>query len=359
MEVLGNRELVYRAAVLAMMSGTTVNLVGSTGIGKTDMAQQIGKEFGRKVYVLNSAIQSSEDLIGIPFIDKEKGTTHWTKPYWFPTDGNYLILIDEINRADKSTLNALLPFILNGSLHEHTLPEGVWLMTASNPDTEDYDLVNSFDDRAIFSRMCILNLSVDTLSWRKWIKETHRETKHLGALMEATLNKDNRILPDMQTPNPRSFAKMVDMIKCAKKYNEKVKEQYFNDDVLLSACTGMVGSAFTTQNSTTILDEFHESVERTLEEILETEVDVSNVLKVKSELVNALAKPIDNDALIDKLYEFVLENGKKFPGQFIDALTCVKGPYQSKVNEMIMDLKNREADEYDIRLSKYVEEDAE
>lgn len=356
-EVLGKREVIYRAAVLSMMSGTTVNLVGSTGIGKTDMAQQIGKDFGRKVYVLNSAIQSSEDLIGIPFINHETNETHWAKPYWFPTNGKYLILIDEINRADKNTLNALLPFILSGSLHEHTLPKGVWLMTASNPDTDDYDLVNSFDDKAIYSRMCVLNLGIDTLSWREWIKATKRATKHLEAIMENTLNKNEKKIPDMQIPNPRSFTKMVDMILMAKKYNNKVKNQYFTDDVLLAACTGMVGSAFTTQNSTNILAEFHENEERTLDEILETEVDISNVLQVKSELINALSNQIKDEEIVDRLYEFVMKTGKKFPGQFIDVLTYVKGPYQGKVNEMIVELKNKEADEYDVRLNNHIKED--
>ena len=41
-EIFGKREVVYRAAILAMMAGTTANIVGSTGIGKTDMAKQIG-----------------------------------------------------------------------------------------------------------------------------------------------------------------------------------------------------------------------------------------------------------------------------------------------------------------------------
>ena len=357
MEVLGIRETVERAAVLAMMSGTTVNLVGATGIGKTDMASQIAKKFGRKFYAFNSAINSAEDMIGIPHIDKEKNETHWTKPYWFPKNGKYVILIDEINRADKNTLNALLPFLLNGTLHEHTLPNGVWVMCASNPDTDDYDLVNSFDDLAVYSRMCILNVNIDVNSWRKWIKDTKRETKHLEKLMETTLEKGDKSLPDTQKPNPRSFAKMVDMIKIAKKYNRESKSNYFTEEVLLMACKGIVGSAFVTQNTTAILAEFNEAEEKTLEEVLDTEVDVANVLQIKNELIRALKDPINDKETIDKLYNFVLENGKKFPGQFIDALMCVTGPYVSYVNELTIKLKNYEADQYDKKLKNYSKEE--
>ena len=357
MKVLGVRETVERAAVLAMMSGTTVNLVGATGIGKTDMASQIAKRFGREFYAFNSAINSAEDMIGIPHINKETNETHWTRPYWFPKHGNYLILIDEINRADKTTLNALLPFLLSGTLHEHTLPKGVWIMCASNPDSDDYDLVNSFDDLAVYSRMCVLNVNIDVNSWRKWIKETKRETKHLEKLMESTLEKNDKILPDTQKPNPRSFAKMVDMIKTAKSYNHEHKDNYFTEEVLLMACKGIVGSTFVTQNTTAILDEFNEEEERSLEDILNTEVNVSNVLQVKNELIRALKDPITDKQLIDKLYNFVLESGKRFPGQFIDTLMCITGPYVSYVNELTIKLKNYEADEYDKKLKSHIVEE--
>ena len=353
MEVLGERETIMRAAILAMMSGTTVNLVGSTGIGKSDMAAQIAKQFGRKFYAFNTAINSAEDLTGIPYINHETKETHWSKPFWFPDTGKFLLLIDEINRADKNTLNALLPFILNGTLHEHKLPEGVWIMTASNPDTDDYDLVNSFEDKAVFSRMCILNMGVDTNSWRKWIKDTHRNTKHLGSIMENTLEKTNKQLPDIQLPNPRSFAKMVDMIKTAKQYNKEVGEKYFNDDVLLKACTGIVGAEFVSSYSTAIISEFEDAGERTLDEILDMEVDVSNILQVKSDLIKALANPIEDKETIDRLYNFVLESGKKFPGQLIDSLRYIKGPYVSYVNDLIIQLKNLEADTYDSKMKIY------
>ena len=357
MEVFGERETILRAAVLAMMSGTTVNLVGSTGIGKTMMAEQIAKKFKRKFYAFNSAINSVEDLTGIPYIDHEKKETHWSKPFWFPKDGKFLLLIDEINRADKGTLNALLPFILSGSLHEHQLPKGVWIMTASNPDTEDYDLINSFEDKAVFSRMCILNVGIDTGSWRTWIKETKRTTKHLETLMEDTLEKRNTILPDTQVPNPRSFAKMVDMIKTAKKYNKENKEKYFTEEVLLKACIGMVGAEFVTQNATAILAEFNEIEERSLLEILNTEVNVANVLQIKNELMRSLSEPIEDKNTIDKLYKFVFEAGKKFPGQFIDVLTLVKGPYVSYINELTIQLMNSEAELYDAKIEAYSKED--
>lgn len=356
MEVLGPREVVKRAAILAMMSGTAVNVVGPTGIGKTDMAGEIAKEFKRKFYAFNSAINNTEDLIGIPYIDHEKNETHWSKPYWFPDTGKFLILIDEINRAEKNTLNALLPFILSGTLHEHQLPKGVWIMTASNPDSDDYDLVNSFEDKAVYSRMCILNLGVDPYSWGTWLKETKRTTKHLQELMKDTLERNNTLLPELQTPNPRSFAKMVDMLKTAKKYNKEKGEKYFTDEVVLKACTGMVGSEFVTKNSTAIISELNEEEEKTLEDILNTEVNVANVLQIKNELVRALADPIEDKELIDKLYDFVLTNGKRFPGQFMNALLNIKGPWVNYVNDLTIKLKNAEAESYDSKIGKYEEE---
>jgi MoxR-like ATPase len=356
-EVLGSREIVERAAMLAMMSGTAAHVVGPTGYGKTDMASHIAEMTGREFYAFNSAINNTEDLIGIPYIDHETKETHWTKPFWFPKHGKYLLLIDEINRAEKNTLNALLPFILSGSLHEHVLPKGVWIMTASNPDTDDYDLVNSFEDRAVFSRMCMLNLGIDTLSWRNWVKSTGRATKHLENLMESTLQNADKVLPDIQKPNPRSFAKMVDMIKTAKKYNAENNDKFFTEEVLLTACKGIVGADFVSINSTAIISEFQEDVERTLGEILDTEVDIVNMLQIKNELLRALEKPVQDEVMIDRLFEFVKENSKKFPGQFLEVLPEIKGPYIGRVTEMMITIKNMEADMYNQKLKKYNKED--
>ena len=60
---------------------------------------------------------------------------------------------------------------------------------------------------------------------------------------------------------------------------------------------------------------------------------------------------------IDKLYNFVLESGKRFPGQFIDTLMCITGPYVSYVNELTIKLKNYEADEYDKKLKSHIVEE--
>jgi len=64
-EVLGSREIVERAAMLAMMSGTAAHVVGPTGYGKTDMASHIAEMTGREFYSFNSAIYNNEDKIRI------------------------------------------------------------------------------------------------------------------------------------------------------------------------------------------------------------------------------------------------------------------------------------------------------
>ena len=66
---------------------------------------------------------------------------------------------------------------------------------------------------------------------------------------------------------------------------------------------------------------------------------------------------IKDKKVIDKLYKFVKNSGKKFPGQFIDTLTLVKGPFVNYVNDLIIQLMNSEAELYDSKIENYSKED--
>ena len=54
--MLETRENVKKAAVLCLMSGTTAEIVGATGCGKSAMAEEIAAEHGRKLVTINAAL---------------------------------------------------------------------------------------------------------------------------------------------------------------------------------------------------------------------------------------------------------------------------------------------------------------
>ena len=321
--MIETRDNVKKAVVLCLMSGTTAEIIGTTGCGKSAMAEEIAKEYGKKLVTINAALQSVEDLIGIPYrVDDQM---HWSRPAWFPTEPNTLLFVDEINRTDKSVINALMPMLLNGVLHEHKLPEDCWCMTASNPDTSEYDLVSSYDDLAVSSRMCKLQLSTDLNSWKNWLNTTGRVVPHLINSMEEELVKENKQLNFHQPACARSFTKMIDMILKAKEYN-KTHNNYFDKDVVLLACGGIIGSEYVGKHT----DEIIVSLESDdglskLIDLFDQEMDITNVLKRKADILNAIgnAEKLSDDEL-NGMFKWVEKYMAIFPEHTKEVINKVK-----------------------------------
>ncbi len=339
--MLETRENVKKAAVLCLMSGTTAEIVGATGCGKSAMAEEIAAEHGRKLVTINAALQSVEDLIGIPYrVDDQM---HWSRPAWFPTEPGTLLFVDEINRTDKSVINALMPMLLNGTLHEHRLPKDCWCLAASNPDTSDYDLVSSYEDLAVSSRMCKIQLGTDLAAWKNWLKSTGREVPHLINSMEEELVKGNKQLDFPQPACPRSFTKMIDMIITAKEYN-KTHKGYFDKDVVLLACTGIIGPDYVGKHT----DEIVVSLESdeglsSLIDLFNQDMDITNVLKRKADIMNAMCNTdkLSTEELdgmfnwVEKYMTIFPEHTKEILGKIsIDPNDSTFYKYLDKLNEI-------------------------
>ena len=320
--MLETRENVKKAVVLCLMSGTTAEIIGATGCGKSAMAEEIAAEHGKKLVTINAALQSVEDLIGIPY--REGDQMHWSRPAWFPTEPNTLLFVDEINRTDKSVINALMPMLLNGILHEHKLPSDCWCMAASNPDTSDYDLVSSYEDLAVSSRMCKIQLGTDLNAWKEWLKKTGRNVPHLINSMEEELVQTNKQLDFPQPACARSFTKMIDMILSAKKYN-KDNPGYFDKDVVLLACSGILGKDYVAKHT----DEIIVSLETddglsNLIDLFKKDMDISNVLKRKADILNAMsnAETLTTEEL-DSMFNWIETYMNIFPEHTKEVLTKV------------------------------------
>lgn len=321
--MLETRNNVKKAVVLCLMSGTTAEIIGTTGCGKSAMAEEIAAEYGKKLVTINAALQSVEDLIGIPY--REGDQMYWSRPAWFPTEPNTLLFVDEINRTDKSVINALMPMLLNGILHEHKLPKDCWCMTASNPDTSDYDLVSSYEDMAVSSRMCKLQLGTDLNAWKDWLKSTNRVVPHLLNSMEEELVKTNKQLEFPQPACARSFTKMIDMIITAKEYN-KTHKDYFDKDVVLLACGGIIGKEYVGKHTDEIIVSFQsdEGISNLID-LFKQDMDISNVLKRKADILNAMSNTESlTDEELDSMFEWVGNYMNIFPEHTKEIISRVK-----------------------------------
>lgn len=279
------RAVVELATEICMKTGNVPCLVGYTGVGKTDMGTVIANRNNRKLTVLNLAVQSTEDLVGYPYRGDDN-KMHWAPPAWFPNPDEthtHLIYIDEINRASKDVINAIMPMLLNGSLHEHSLPEDTWLLAAMNPDNDEFDMVYSFDDAAILSRLVFLEVPSEFSSWKSWLKEHNLTDNTIVNFLEA--NREHfvpsvkNLLNQNIKPNPRSWTKLIQILHFCKSQNLKPLP------ALDLICRGLLGQSTNTAISILLSMYFEgKTLRDTLTEKLEDFNALSNVIHIMNEL---------------------------------------------------------------------------
>jgi hypothetical protein len=131
---------------------------GSHGIGKTEIVGQVVKEMGYNLVVLHLSTQDITDLIGIPY--QKDGIQYWSIPKWLgDANKNYAdtgvpnyFFLDEMNRGHPIVHKAMLPLLLDGTLHLHKIGPKDCIIAACNPATDDYD-VNEMSDKALNDRL--------------------------------------------------------------------------------------------------------------------------------------------------------------------------------------------------------------
>lgn len=153
-------------------SGKPVLLIGPHGVGKTSVLRSISTNFGLKMHELNAAtLDPFVHIVGIPVVNEGKVTMN-------PPDELFnaeLLFIDEVNRADRPTRNALFELICDHSVNGKPLPNLKLIVGAMNPPDEQYHvdaLDIAMDDRFLYK----FNVGRDiTWALAKLPKQEHRE----------------------------------------------------------------------------------------------------------------------------------------------------------------------------------------
>ena len=144
-----------------------IMLTGRHGIGKSQILTRYFKSKGMPVKTLFLGQMSDPgDLLGLPNKDEETGKTVFMPPYWFPVDGQPIVLfLDEINRARPEILQTVMDLVLNRKLAGRELPEGSRIIAAGN-DGEEYQLTDL--DPALVSRFNIYTFRPTVEDWLLW-----------------------------------------------------------------------------------------------------------------------------------------------------------------------------------------------
>ena len=155
-------------------STQNIMLVGKHGIGKSEILTNHFHKEGMKVVTLFLGQMSDPgDIIGLPSkVEIKDGNgkvtskTDFTPPYWFPVDGQPIVLfLDELNRARPEILQTVMDLTLNRKLAGKALPEGSRVIAAVN-DGDEYQLTDL--DPALVSRFNVYEFKPSVEEWLNW-----------------------------------------------------------------------------------------------------------------------------------------------------------------------------------------------
>lgn len=150
-------EVAYRAR-------RPVLLEGSTGIGKSELVAQVAKKLGIQCTVLDLSLLEPPDLVGLPVI--EEGRTRYALPRFLPQAGAGILMLEELNRAERYIQQPALQLLTARALHEYVLPEGWACFAAINPETGDYQVTPL--DAALRARFLQVPVRADRAAWLAW-----------------------------------------------------------------------------------------------------------------------------------------------------------------------------------------------
>lgn len=200
-----------------------IMLVGKHGIGKSRILEEFFNGCGEKVVTLFLGQMSDPgDLIGLPHMNEVTGRTEFSLPYWFPTDGQPVVLfLDELNRARPEVLQTVMDLTLNRKLAGKSLPAGSRIISAVNGGSE-YQLTDL--DPALVSRFNIYEFAPSVEDWILWAKEEGLDSRIISFIDENPdfLDGDETLTEDNleRTPDRRSWERASKIIEKFEELNE-------------------------------------------------------------------------------------------------------------------------------------------
>jgi len=213
--------------ILRLKKFRTVMLVGRTGIGKSEFVKSFGRALGLEVTVLDLAAMDPPDLSGLPQI--VDGRTTFAVPSWLPAEGRGILFLDELNRAPLEVQQALYRLVLEGKLHEYTLPPGWIVWAAINPaDDGDYQVTEL--DPALADRFRKLTVVADRGEWLRWAKESGIHPAVLAVVREHEAV--------FEQPSPRAWERTSETLSMLD------DDEFEDDEFVRNLCTPDLGEAW-------------------------------------------------------------------------------------------------------------------
>lgn len=155
-------ELILSASALAVAVAARVPVIlwGAPGTGKSSAVTDLAAALGLPCEVVIASIREPSDFAGLPVV--VGGDVRFAPPMWarrLVDAGDGLLFLDEISTAPPAVQAALLRVVLERTVGDLELPDGVAVVAAANPPDQAAD---GWDlSGPLANRFCHLDWFVD------------------------------------------------------------------------------------------------------------------------------------------------------------------------------------------------------
>lgn len=171
-------------------------LVGAHGIGKSEYLARYAEERGLAFHALDLSLLEATDLTGLPW--RDGNVTRFAPTAHLPASdasGPSLLVIEELNRCDRSVRQPCLQLLTARTLNDYRLPASCHVVACINPPGASYEVDEL--DPALRSRFVQLAVEPDRASWARWARDE--------GLDEAMVTFVERSTRAFQVAPPRSW----------------------------------------------------------------------------------------------------------------------------------------------------------
>lgn len=214
-----------------LTNGVTPFVVGSPGIGKSQIASEIANTLGWEHLIMIPSMMSPTDVSGLPFKLNE-GQADFL-PYGFAyqilnADKPLLVVVDDLIQSTPLMQAALMQMIEARILGGKAIPDCVKFLVLSNG--ANHGAGGSKVIEPLKGRTLIIHLEVDPKGWIQWGVSTKRIQKevlfYIQTYPEALV--DFQVCKDIaNTPSPRNWERL-----------SKVLSMGLIDTELFAGCVG-------------------------------------------------------------------------------------------------------------------------
>lgn len=216
-------------------SNTPALLIGTHGVGKSEIVAAAAKMIGIECISRDLSLMEPPDLVGLPKI--ENNATTYFPPDFLPREDTRqgFLVFEEINRSPRYMQAACLELLTSRRLNGYALPKGFLPVACINPKTDGY-FVDVLDS-ALMSRFSKIHVCAAVEPWSAWAIE--------NGIHPAVINYVQTV-PDALDElrggsNPRSwtFASKILTAATAEMLGR-------NPDAVVTALNGVIGPVHTT-----------------------------------------------------------------------------------------------------------------